>query len=255
MATNRLSYGFLCLALAFFSCANPIREEQKQANRLQNSLAAIKEKKMSPKDELAAKAALIEQDKSAAALRNAIAKEEKRLNQALAASQNIGRTRYLLGLKYVDYQMYGEALNSFKEAIKTYPQNGMLYYYAGVCLGQLAQTAVSEAERQAVLDEALAFQQQAYKFEPDQADVMLALSALYAYYFDQNEEAAKIMSRYAQANPKNITGLWLRAYIAASLGQRSQAASLYLEISRLSGNAEEKQKAQSNYQELLAGTE
>jgi len=72
----------------------------------------------------------------------AIAKYEKRVADITLANEQIGIWYKILGSRYIDLKMWGEALSCYQKAIEYYPENQNLYYYVGVCAGYMAHSAL-----------------------------------------------------------------------------------------------------------------
>ena len=68
-------------------------------------------------------------------LKDAIKKYQNRVADIQLAQSQIGIWHKILGTRYLDNKMYGEALKSFQTALEYYPQNQNLYYYVGLCAG------------------------------------------------------------------------------------------------------------------------
>ena len=56
-------------------------------------------------------------------LKDAISKYESRVQDIQLAQTQIGIWYKILGTRYVDNKMYGEALDCFKKALEFYPDN------------------------------------------------------------------------------------------------------------------------------------
>ncbi len=72
-------------------------------------------------------------------LKTAISKYENRVEDIMLAQQSVGIWYKILATRYIDKQMYGEALSVLQKAIMYYPVNQNLYYYVGVCAGYMAK--------------------------------------------------------------------------------------------------------------------
>ena len=70
-------------------------------------------------------------------LKDAIKKYQERVADVQLAQSQIGIWYKILGTRYLDNKMYGEALKTFQEALTYYPDNQNLYYYVGVCAGYM----------------------------------------------------------------------------------------------------------------------
>ena len=77
-----------------------------------------------------------------AELKAAIQKYQTRVEDMVLANQQIGIWYKMLGSRYLDNQMYGEALEAFRMATTYYPANQNLYYYVAVCAGYMANQSL-----------------------------------------------------------------------------------------------------------------
>ena len=75
-------------------------------------------------------------------LKDAIAKYEKRAADLQLTNQQVGIWYKILGNRYLDNKMYGEALKAFQKALEYYPNNQNLYYWVGVCAGYMSHAAM-----------------------------------------------------------------------------------------------------------------
>ena len=66
-------------------------------------------------------------------LQEAIKKYDARALDLVTTQAQEGIWYKILGTRYLDQAMYGEALKSFQTALMYYPNNANLYYYVGLC--------------------------------------------------------------------------------------------------------------------------
>ena len=57
----------------------------------------------------------------------------------------IGIWYKILGTRYMDKKMWDKALDAFTNASKIYPENPIIYYYAAVCAGYMANNPLVKA--------------------------------------------------------------------------------------------------------------
>ena len=70
-------------------------------------------------------------------LKDAIKKYEDRVEDIIQAEAQTGIWWKILATRYMDKNMYGEALEAFRKAVAYYPANQNLYYWIGVCAGYM----------------------------------------------------------------------------------------------------------------------
>ena len=76
-------------------------------------------------------------------LKEAISKYEARIADIQLAHQQIAIWYKMLGTRYVDAKMYGEAMKCFQKALEIYPDNQNLYYWVGGTVAENTRTAFS----------------------------------------------------------------------------------------------------------------
>ena len=78
----------------------------------------------------------------------AIQKYRQRVEDIMAAENQIGIWYKILGVRYLDNRMYDKALDCFQESVRYHPDNQNLYYYVGICAGYMAKAELDyNAER------------------------------------------------------------------------------------------------------------
>ena len=75
-------------------------------------------------------------------LKSAIKKFEDRAKDLVLTQEQIGIWYKILGSRYIEDKMYGEALKSYQKALEYYPSNQNLYYWVGVCAGLMAKESL-----------------------------------------------------------------------------------------------------------------
>ena len=75
-------------------------------------------------------------------LKTAIEKYDARIADLQLSQSQVGIWYKILGTRYLDNKMYGEALKAFQSALQYYPDNQNLYYYVGICAGYMSHTAL-----------------------------------------------------------------------------------------------------------------
>ncbi len=208
-------------------------------------------KENDPLESLAQRAHDIESDVSIKELKKDIEKQTKILNSALLASQKLGRTYYLLGLKFLDYQMYGQAMQYFQQALEYYPEKPELFYNIGVAAGWMAEAQSEPAKRKEYLQQARFNLERALKLMPNYPSALLALAVLYSYSLDMPYEAKALMKRYKEIEPASTTSLFVEAHIAAQTLDEHTAIEIYTDLASTANTPEERAKAAENRNLLL----
>ena len=192
--------GFLIVSLIFVSCG----KSYNQIKRLQ----AMEEGVSSPTtvDEL----------------KDAIGKYENRINDIMIAEQQTGIWWKILGSRYLDEGMYGDALAAFEKAIMYYPANPNLYYYVGLCAGYMADASLDYgatgdlSKRENYLKLAESAYSRAIELNPTYTRALYGLAVLYVFEFDKSKSAKAIplLEKFLTIETKDTDAMFVlaRAY-------------------------------------------
>lgn len=192
--------GFLIVSLIFVSCG----KSYNQIKRLQ----AMEEGVNSPTtvDEL----------------KDAIGKYENRINDIMIAEQQTGIWWKILGSRYLDEGMYGDALAAFEKAIMYYPANPNLYYYVGLCAGYMADASLDYgatgdlSKRENYLKLAESAYSRAIELNPTYTRALYGLAVLYVFEFDKSKSAKAIplLEKFLTIETKDTDAMFVlaRAY-------------------------------------------
>lgn len=186
-------------------------------------------------------------------LKKSIAEYQKNLDQALSAAVNLGDFHRSLGLEYMGLEMYQLALESFQAAMEIYPTSPALYYYAGLCAGQVYRGRINGAESEQYLSMAEQYYLRALGFNPGYADAAYALAVIYQLEMDRPQEAEGLLETVLALQPENINALFLFAGVKVKLGKIEEAVSYYEKIASVTKDAAARNLALQNRDELLAG--
>ena len=178
---------------------------------------------------------------------------EKELNDAIDAARHTGRFYRTLGLKYMDYKMFGPAAMSFSRAIEITPENGRLYYYRAVANGRLAVSR-DDAELRA---EGLASVEEDYKravsldarFMPP----YYSLAILYIYELERPFEAAPYLEKYLEVERSDGRALLLYGQLLEQMNRPEEAVDLYRRLLSLTDYAAEQKQAELYLERIREG--
>ncbi len=190
-------------------------------------------------------------------LKDAIKKYQDRIDDIQLAQSQIGIWYKILGSRYLDNKMYGEALAAFQKALEYYPDNQNLYYYVGVCAGYMANASLdfaakgSSTEKNNYLKLAESAYQQALQIEPRYIRALYGLGVLYVFELDENEKAIAVLEQLLSIDTKNTDAMFVlaRAYYVAH--QFDGAVALYDKIISLTKSDEKKKEAETNKKIVL----
>ncbi|MCH5290387.1 MAG: tetratricopeptide repeat protein [Treponema sp.] len=166
----------------------------------------------------------------------------------------------ILGTRYLDERMYGEALKCFQKAVTFYPDNANLFYYVGACATYMANASLDysatgggEAAVQKMRYYNLAEQAflRSLEIEPKYYRALYGIGVLYVYELDRNEEAIPYLERFLSVQSKDTNGMFALARAYYSTYQFEKAVALYDQIIKLKPNAEKVADAEANKKKTL----
>ncbi len=168
---------------------------------------------------------------------------EKELNDAIDAARHTGRFYKTLGLKYMDYKMFGPAARSFSRAIEITPENARLYYYRGVANGRLAVSrddAVQKAEELLSVEKDYL---RAVSLESRFMPPYYSLAVLYIYELGRPFEAASYLDKYLEVERSDGRALLLYGQLLEQMGRQEEAVDIYRKLLSLTDFKAEQEQA------------
>ncbi|QTQ13730.1 tetratricopeptide repeat protein [Treponema parvum] len=190
-------------------------------------------------------------------LKNAIAKYQNRVADIQLAQAQIGIWYKILGTRYLDNKMYGEALKTFQKAIEYFPTNQNLYYYVGLCAGYMAHSALdydataSDTKKYNYLKLSESAYLEALRIEPRYARALYGLSILYVFELDENEKAVPLLEKLLTIETRNVDAMFVLARAYYSTYEFDKAAAVYDKIIQTTKSDERKKEAQANKKIVL----
>lgn len=189
--------------------------------------------------------------------REAIKKYEKRAMDIELANEQVGIWYKILGSRYLDKKMYGEAFKCYEKSIEYFPQNQNLYYWLAVCAGYMSKAsldydAVSDTSKKYnYLKLAESAYLEAIRIEPHYVRALYGLSVLYVFELDESEKAIGYLETLLQVDKGHTDAKFVLANAYYRNGEAQKAADIYDEIERTTKNAEAKAAAAENKQRAL----
>ncbi|MCR5289603.1 MAG: tetratricopeptide repeat protein [Treponema sp.] len=190
-------------------------------------------------------------------LKAAIAKYQNRVADIQLANGQIGIWYKILGTRYLDNKMYGEALHAFQKALEFYPENQNLYYYVGVCAGWMSKASLdfeatgSQTKKRNYLLLAESAYKQAIQLEPKYVRALLGLSILYVNEFHTSDKAIPLLELVLSVDKKNIDAMFLLAGAYYATGMFDESVAMYDTLIATSKSDANKKIAEENKRAVL----
>lgn len=190
-------------------------------------------------------------------LKDAIKKYGERASDVQLTNSQIGIWYKILGTKYIDTKMYGEALKCFQEALKYYPDNQNLYYYVGVCAGYMSHASLDfgGSGTAEVKYNYLKLAEEAYlraiSIEDRYVRALYGLGVLYVFELDEPEKAIPHLEKAISIDTKNLDAMFVLARAYYSSYEFDKSAAMYDKIIVTTKSAETKATAEENKKTVL----
>ncbi|MCR5400928.1 MAG: tetratricopeptide repeat protein [Treponema sp.] len=190
-------------------------------------------------------------------LEEAIEKYQKRVQDIQLAQTQTGVWYKILGTRYLDNKMYGEALKCFQTALEYYPNNQNLYYYVGICASYMSHAAMdfeargSSEKKKNYLKLAETSFLRALEIEPRYARVLYSLGVLYVFELDDCQKALPYLEKLLTIEKKHIDGMMVLARAYYVTGEFDKSVQMYDKIIETTKSAEKKQAAENNKKIVL----
>lgn len=189
--------------------------------------------------------------------KDAISKYEERVADIQLAQSQIGIWHKIVGTRYLDKKLYGEALKSFQAALEYYPDNQNLYYYVGLCASYMSHTAM-DYEATGFNDKKanyLKLAEEAYNraitIDPRYSRALYAVSVLYDFELMQPEKAIPHLETLLSIEKKHIDGMVLLARCYYETYEFDKACEIYDRIIETTNVAERKEQARLLKEQVL----
>ena len=189
--------------------------------------------------------------------KTAIQKYEKRVADIEMANGQIGIWYKILGSRYLDEKMYGEALKCYQKAIEYYPDNQNLYYYVGVCSGYMAKSALdydatgNNDKRYNYLKLAESAYLRAIAIDPRYVRALYGVGVLYVFDFDASEKAIPYLETLLTIETGHTDAKFVLGNAYYRPGDFQKAATMYDTISKTTKDKDKKAAAERNKKQAL----
>lgn len=190
-------------------------------------------------------------------LKDAIDKYQKRVADIQLAQTQTGVWYKMLGTRYLDNKLYGEALKSFEKALQYFPNNQNLYYYVGLCAGYMSHAALdfeatgSTQKKLNYLKLAESSYLRALDIDDRYTNALYAIGVLYIYELGENEKAIPNLEKLLTIEVRHTDAMFALARAYYATYQFDKAVSLYDRIIATTKSADKKASAQANKAKVL----
>ncbi len=190
-------------------------------------------------------------------LKTAIEKYDARIADLQLSQTQVGIWYKILGTRYLDNKMYGEALKAFQSALQYYPDNQNLYYYVGICAGYMSHTALdynatgNMEQKYNYLKLAETAYLRAIEIEPRYSRALYALSVLYVYELDEPAKAIPYLERVLDIEKKHTDAMFVLARAYYSTYEFDKAVEMYDKIISVTTSDKKKADAEANKKIVL----
>ncbi len=190
-------------------------------------------------------------------LKDASAKYENRVADIQLANQQIAIWYKMLGTRYVDAKMYGEALKCFQKALEFYPNNQNLYYWVGVCAGYMSHAAMdfggtgSTEMRMNYLKLAEDAYSRAIQIDDRFVRALYGLSVIYVFELGESEKAIPLLEKVMEIETKDFNAMFVLARAYYENYEFDKAVKIYDKIISLTKAADIVNAAQDLKKQVL----
>ena len=163
----------------------------------------------------------------------------------------------ILGTRYLDQKMYGEALKCFQEALKYYPDNQNLYYYVGVCAGYMSHAALdfggtgNTQQKYNYLKLAEEAYLRAISIEDRYVRALYGIGVLYVFELDESQKAIPYLEKAIEIDTRNLDAMFVLARAYYSCYEFDKSIEMYDKIINTTKSQEKKEIALENKEKVL----
>lgn len=189
--------------------------------------------------------------------KDAIEKYQKRVYDIESANSQIGIWYKILGSRYLDQKMYGEALKCYEAALQYYPANQNLFYYVGLCAGYMSHASLdfnaggSIEKKMNYLKLSESAYLQAIALESRYVRALYGLGVLYVFELDESEKAIPYLEKLLQIDTGHTDAKFVLANAYYRTGQTQKSADLYDNIAKTTKDKTKKKAAEENKKQIL----
>lgn len=262
------------LIAALSSCSNPSREAELAREMLGIELQQSSGNLQQLSDQEQQRMKDLEKE---------LLKISKRLQNAIVEGSKLANRQQAVGLIYLKYGMYLQALQAFDNAIQVQGNNPSLFYYRGLIYSLMMKNTNQDSLQEDYLSKAEHDYQRSLDIKDSYEDSLYGLGVLKLFERQDYAAAANLFDRYianrkisrsaarspqpnrslreaqrrakeegAPVGSKDINALFMRAQAAYGLGNLDEAASFYDWIIQSSWQPQIKEEAQKLKNSVLS---
>lgn len=189
--------------------------------------------------------------------KDAITKYEKRVEDIMVAQTQTGIWYKILATRYIDKEMYGEALTALQNAVLYYPTNQNLFYYIGVSAGYMAKAELdfsasgSSTKKQNYLNLAESAYLRAIELESGYVRALYGLGVLYVFDMDESEKAIPFLEKLLTIDKKHTDAMFVLARAYYVQYEFEKAIDMYDSIIQVTTSPQKKADAEANKKLVL----
>lgn len=190
-------------------------------------------------------------------IKEAISKYDDEAREVQMKNGKVGLWYKILGTRYIDRKMYGEALKCFQMALEYYPDNPNLYYYTAICAGYMSHASLdfdatgNFEKKNHYLELSESAYLRALEIDPRLTTALYGLGVLYVFELDECEKAVPYLERYLNIETRSVDGMFLLARAYYFTEEYDKAIALYDKIIETTKSAEKKAEAEANKKIVL----
>lgn len=183
-----------------------------------------------------------------------VAEYRDAVNERFSAARNLASAHRMLGMRYLESDMYGPALDQFQNAADIQGGNATLFYYAGVSAANHAKSALEEDEREQRYETAERAYLRALELRDRYPSAAYGLAVLYAYELDRPEEAREYIDKVLDWRTQDVRALAVSGYVYSQLGRVDEAIREYDAVIEHADDEDLREQARNMRQQLMEGS-
>jgi cytochrome c-type biogenesis protein CcmH/NrfG len=185
-----------------------------------------------------------------AELEAGIRQYRQEVDRKVRASDQLGVYYRMLAVRYMEMGMFQQAYGALEEARKIYPENPILFHYAGICAARLSQAQADPEMRRQWLERAEGHYRRALALDPLHSETLYGLAVLYVYELGRPQEAEGLLVRLVEREKKNADALFLLGNVYYGAGRLEEALGVYRRLQGLRLPEDKRRQAEENVRKI-----